>query len=60
MFPCCLARGICEPASFFFFFVRADFIKSLERRAVTPESLNPAERLHAGACLRAHSQPEAL
>lgn len=38
----------------------ADFIKRLERRALTPESLNPAERLHAGACLRAHSQPEAL
>ncbi len=38
----------------------ADFIKRLERRALTPESLNPAERLHARACLRAHSQPEAL
>lgn len=37
----------------------ADFIKSLEHRALTPESLNTAERLRAGACLSAHSLPEA-
>lgn len=67
----CIVRGVVEVVrnvSMLFspgrllacLFGCADFIKRLERRALTPESLNPAERLHAGACLRAHSLPEAL